>query len=358
MLATPSQVTAILAAYVDPFLNQDLVSARVVQEIAVKQDGISLKLHYPYPLARQISQLKQDLSKLFHDFWPELPLSLHVEWKINRHQAQAGLKHKSGIKNIIAVGSGKGGVGKSTVAANLALALAGQGATVAILDADIYGPSQPTLLGTKGTRAKAENKKLNPIAAYGIQTMSIANLVEDESPMIWRGPMVSSALQQLLNETAWEPCDYLILDLPPGTGDIQLTMAQKLPISGAVIVTTPQEVATIDASKAVRMFEKVGIPVLGLVENMSWHACSQCQHQENLFGFNGGVQMASKFNLPILAQLPLHSELMHASDQGKPIVSASPDSPLAQFYWEMALKVAGQLAQRPIDYTLMTPIKM
>lgn len=348
----PSQVTTVLGTFIDPFLGQDLVSAKMIQEIAIHDTTIGLKLCFPYPVGRRIPELKQAISALLARHWPDFHLSLQVTWKIRRHVAQKGLKPKSAIKNIIAVASGKGGVGKSTVAVNLALALHGLGAKVALLDADIYGPSQPKMLGKQHEKAITHDKKLLPIHSHGIQSMSIGYLVEEQSAMIWRGPMVSSALQQMLNETAWQECDYLILDLPPGTGDIQLTMAQKIPISGAVVVTTPQDIALLDAKKATRMFEKVEVPVLGVVENMSWHQCSNCHHREAIFGEGGAKAMAEEFNVPLLAQLPLIKEVREHSDNGLPVVVAEPHSDIAKPYWDMASFVAAKLALREVEHAV------
>lgn len=352
----PSQVTTVLGTWVDPFLGQDLVAAKTIQEIAIHGQIIGLKLCFPYPVGTRISELKQSISDLLARHWPDFHLSLQVTWKVRRHVTQKDVKGKSVFKNIIAVASGKGGVGKSTVAVNLALALHGMGAKVALLDADIYGPSQPRMLGKQHERALTHDKKLIPIHSHGIQSSSIGYLVDEQSAMIWRGPMVSSALQQLLNETAWHECDYLILDLPPGTGDIQLTMAQKIPISGAVIVTTPQDIALIDAKKAYRMFEKVEVPVLGVVENMSWHQCEKCHHQEAIFGEGGAQYMADEFNVPVLAQLPLVSKVREQSDLGVPIVVASPESDIAKPYWDMASNVAAKLALRAVDLTAAIPV--
>lgn len=351
----PSQVTSLLATIVDPYLGQDLVSAKIIQEIAIHSQSIELKLQFPYPAARRISQLKQVISQTLAKVWPDYPVGLNLHWKVRRHRVQKGLKPKSVIKNIIAVASGKGGVGKSTVAVNLALALQGLGAQVALLDADIYGPSQPKMLGKQGTQAQAQQKKLIPIENYGIQSISMGYLVSEENPMIWRGPMVSSALQQLLNETAWQECDYLIIDLPPGTGDIQLTMAQKIPISAAIVVTTPQDIALLDAKKAYNMFAKVEIPVLGIVENMSGHTCSACGHHDAIFGSGGGSKLAQEMGIPLLGQLPLDTRIQQQSDQGEPIVVAEPEGELAQPFWEMAHQVAGKLALREVDYTALMP---
>ena len=269
---------------------------------------------------------------------------------IHAHAVQPTLSPLPRIRNIIAIGSGKGGVGKSTTAVNLALALAGEGARVGLLDADIYGPSIPTMLGLSGRPDSPDGKAILPMRAHGIEAMSIGLLVDLDTPMIWRGPMATSALTQLLGETLWggdEGLDYLVVDLPPGTGDIQLTLAQKIPVAGAVIVTTPQDIATLDARKSLRMFEKVYVPVLGLVENMAVHVCSQCGHAEHLFGQGGGERMAAQYGIPLLGSLPLEIGIREQGDAGVPIVVAQPDSAAAQAYRQTAQNLAEALAQRP-----------
>ncbi len=263
---------------------------------------------------------------------------------------QGDLRPLPRIRNIIAIGSGKGGVGKSTTAVNLALALAAEGARVGVLDADVYGPSVPMMLGLSGRPDSPDGKSIEPMRAHGIEAMSIGVLVEQETPMIWRGPMATSALTQLLNETLWggdEGLDYLIVDLPPGTGDIQLTLAQKIPVAGAVIVTTPQDVATLDAKKALRMFEKVEVPVLGLIENMAQHVCTNCGHVEHLFGHGGGERMAAKYGVPLLGSLPLEIGIREQGDVGTPIVAAAPESAAAEAYRQAARKMIEVLSQRP-----------
>jgi ATP-binding protein involved in chromosome partitioning len=351
----PSLVTNRLANIMLPDIGKNLVDAKVIQEIAVNDTHIAVKLSFPYPIERQIPQLKQSIIEILAKDWPQYHSDVDIRWRVRHHKVQKGLKPKSAIKNIIAVASGKGGVGKSTVAVNLALALKGMGASVALLDADIYGPSQPTMLGKSDQKAFTYNKKLIPVESHGIQTISIGYLVDGADAMIWRGPMVSSALQQLLNDTAWPECDYLIIDLPPGTGDIQLTMAQKIPMAGAVVVTTPQDISLIDAKKACVMLEKVEIPVLGLIENMSGYHCPNCQHYEPIFGENGADQLAQAFNVPVLAHLPLHAQVRAQCDNGVPLVAALPDSPLAQPYWKMAEKVAAMLSLREIDFSAVMP---
>ncbi|HAI93489.1 MAG TPA: iron-sulfur cluster carrier protein ApbC [Xanthomonadaceae bacterium] len=263
------------------------------------------------------------------------------------HAVQPGLSPLSRVRNVIAVGSGKGGVGKSTTAVNLALAVAASGARVGVLDADIYGPSVPAMLGLSGRPDSPDNKSIEPMRAFGIEAMSIGLLVDQDSPMIWRGPMATSALMQLLNDTLWGDLDYLFVDLPPGTGDIQLTMAQKIPVAGAVIVTTPQEIATLDARKALKMFEKVQVPVLGIIENMAVHVCSHCGHAEHLFGEGGGQRMAAQYGVPLLGSLPLDIGIREQGDAGMPVVVSAPDSPAAKAYVEAARRMVEVLAQRP-----------
>ncbi len=263
------------------------------------------------------------------------------------HKVQKGLSPHPRIRNVIAVGSGKGGVGKSTTAVNLALALKAQGARVGVLDADIYGPSVPAMLGLSGRPESPDNKSIEPLRAFGVEAMSIGFLIEPDSPMIWRGPMATSALTQLFNDTLWDDLDFLLIDLPPGTGDIQLTLSQKIPVAGAVIVTTPQDIATLDAHKALNMFEKVEVPVLGIVENMAVHTCSNCGHVEHLFGEGGGQRMAEQYGVPLLGSLPLDIGIREQGDVGAPIVVAQPQSAAAQAYLAAAQRLAEELAKRP-----------
>ena len=282
-------------------------------------------------------------------------VEVNVGWKVVAHSVQKSLKPIDNVKNIIAVASGKGGVGKSTTAVNMALALAAEGAKVGILDADIYGPSQPRMLGVSGQPESKDGKTLEPMEAYGLQAMSIGFLVDEETPMIWRGPMVTQALEQLLNDTNWANLDYLIIDLPPGTGDTQLTLAQKVPVSGAVIVTTPQDIALLDARKGFKMFEKVEVPVLGIVENMSTHICSNCNHEEHIFGEGGGKRMAEQYGVDFLGGLPLDIRIREETDGGKPTVVAEPDSRIAQIYREISRKTAAKLALQAKSYASKFP---
>ena len=284
------------------------------------------------------------------------PLEIKIESSIVAHAVQHGLKPLPGVHNLIAVASGKGGVGKSTVAVNFALALKAEGAKVGVLDADIYGPSQPRMLGLVGRRPETrDGKLLEPLVAHGIEAMSIGFLVGDEQPMAWRGPMVTSALNQLLTQTRWGDLDYLIVDMPPGTGDIQLTLAQRVPVSGAVIVTTPQDIALADARKGLEMFQKVHVPVLGVVENMSLHICSRCGHEEHIFGEHGGQNLSDQYGVPLLGTLPLDRRIREETDQGTPTVAAEPKSPVARAFTEAALRAAGELAARAKDYSRLFP---
>ena len=280
---------------------------------------------------------------------PAEQLLIGVNSRVRSHQVQDKLQPHSSIKNIIAIGSGKGGVGKSTVTANLALALAAQGAAVGVLDADIYGPSQPQMLGVGGRPEITADKQMLPQQAHGLQVMSIGFLVDREDAMIWRGPMVSQALQQLLSETRWPALDYLLIDLPPGTGDIHLTLLQKIPVAGAVIVTTPQTVATLDAAKALQMFAKLNVPTLGVVENMNTHVCSQCGHEEAIFGSAGGTELASRYTVPLLGQIPLAGSIRAAADAGQPTVVAEPAAELTNRYTDIALHMTAQLANQPLS---------
>ena len=282
-------------------------------------------------------------------------VSVPITTKIVSHAVQRGVKLVPGVKNIVAVASGKGGVGKSTTAVNLALALAAEGATVGVLDADIYGPSQPTMLGIAGRPESNDGKTLEPMEAYGVQAMSIGFMIDPDTPMVWRGPMVTQALEQLLKDTNWREVDFLIVDMPPGTGDIQLTLAQKVPVTGAVIVTTPQDIALIDARKGLKMFEKVGVPIVGIVENMSIHVCSNCGHAEHIFGEGGAQKMCDDYHVPFLGSLPLDIRIREQADSGRPTVVADPQSKVAEMYREIARKVAISVAQKAADFSAKFP---
>lgn len=333
-----------LQSVINPYTAEPL--AKLITGSA--QDGEQLALEFAQGYPGVASTRAQIIEALAGQISAD-NISFSGNQRIRSHQVQAKLQPLPAIKNIIAVGSGKGGVGKSTVSVNLALALQQSGARVGILDADIYGPSQPTMLGVSGQPKVTTDKHMVPHIAHGLQVMSIGFLVEEDTAMIWRGPMVSQALQQLLNETHWGSLDYLIIDLPPGTGDIQLTLLQKVPLAGAVVVTTPQNVAVMDAAKAIQMFNKLEVPVLGIVENMSAHVCSACGHVDSLFGDDGGSNLAERSNVPLLGQVPLESAIREACDAGKPTVVAEPDSVTTQLYTDIALRISGLLSSRPIS---------
>lgn len=350
------QVESALQGYVDPYLEKDLVSAKCVKNIAVDGGNVKVKVEMGFPLEGYRDRLRAELAERVKAIAGVTGVDIDVEVRVASHAAQKGVKHIKGVKNIIAVASGKGGVGKSTTSVNLALALAAEGATVGLLDADIYGPSQPRMLGLQSQRPDSpDGQTLEPVVNYGIQSMSIGYLIDEETPMIWRGPMVTQALEQLLNDTNWREVDYLVIDLPPGTGDTQLTLAQKVPVSGAVIVTTPQDIALLDARKAYKMFEKVEVPVLGVIENMSIHICSQCGHEEYIFGTGGGQRMAEQYGVDLLGDLPLDIRIREETDGGKPTVAAEPDSRIAQIYREIARRVAAKLSQRAKDFSAKFP---
>ncbi|MCK9529835.1 MAG: iron-sulfur cluster carrier protein ApbC [Gammaproteobacteria bacterium] len=348
-------VESAIKTYVDPYLEKDLVSAGCIKNIQVEGSRVTLDVVMGFPVKGYETALKAALGEKAMSAGAT-EVQVNVEQRIISHAAQKGVSHIKGVKNIIAVASGKGGVGKSTTSVNLALALAAEGATVAILDADIYGPSQPRMLGVENQKPDSQDgQHLEPIMSHGLQSMSIGYLVEPETPMIWRGPMVTQALEQLLKETNWREVDFLVIDLPPGTGDTQLTLAQKVPVSGAVIVTTPQDIALLDARKAYKMFEKVEVPVLGVVENMSIHICSKCGHAEHIFGEGGGKAMAGQYNIPFLGALPLDIHIREQADSGKPTVVADPDGKVAEIYKDIARKVAAKLSLKAKDYSAKFP---
>jgi ATP-binding protein involved in chromosome partitioning len=353
---TQAQVENAIKQYVDPYMEKDLVSAGCIKNIAIDGDKVTVDVILGFPAQGYADELAAAIQGKVTAVAGVGSAAVSVKTQVASHAAQKGVKHIKGVKNIIAVASGKGGVGKSTTSVNLALALAAEGATVGILDADIYGPSQPRMLGVGGTRPESsDGQTLNPVISHGLQSMSIGYLIDEDTPMIWRGPMVTQALEQLLNDTQWREVDYLVIDLPPGTGDTQLTLAQKVPVSGAVIVTTPQDIALLDARKAYKMFEKVEVPVLGVVENMSIHICSKCGHEEHIFGQGGGQSMAEQYSIPFLGALPLDIRIREEADNGKPTVVAEPDSRIAQIYRDIARRVAAKLALKAKDYSTKFP---
>ena len=338
-----------LASWVEPALGSDLVAAGAVRNIAVQDRQVALALHLPFPAGRYRDELAAALERHLHEATgTPLALDLSLEWRVESATVQQNLQPFAGIRNIVAVASGKGGVGKSTTAANLALALAQEGAAVGVLDADIYGPSQPRMLGVSGRPVSHDGRTMEPMRAHGVSCMSIGFLVDEEQPMVWRGPMVTQALTQLLNETNWGELDYLIVDMPPGTGDTQLTMSQRVPLAGAVIVTTPQDIALLDARRGLQMFRKVNVNVLGLVENMGTHVCSNCGHEEHIFGAGGGSRMADDYGVRLLGSLPLDIRIRAETDGGSPTVVAEPDSEIAARYRAIARAMAAELA-RPRD---------
>lgn len=350
-----SNVENSLKTIIDLHLKTDLVSAGLIKNITVDGSNINIKLVLTYPAKDYLADLKTQIINILLALDGIASVTVDTGVDIGTHSVQKLLKPLPTIKNIIAVASGKGGVGKSTTSVNLALALAAEGANVGILDADIYGPSIPTMLGLSGYPASDDNKTMEPKVAFGLQTISIGYLIDADQPMIWRGPMVTNALQQLLSTTRWHNLDYLIIDLPPGTGDIQLTLSQQIPVSGAVIVTTPQDIALMDAQRGLAMFEKVNIPVLGIVENMSLHICSVCGHEEAIFGAGGGMAMSEKNQITMLGSLPLDITIRQFTDAGKPTVVSKPNSRPAMIYREIARKMAAKLSLRSKDHSNKFP---
>jgi ATP-binding protein involved in chromosome partitioning len=346
-------VRHILGGLLDPHTEVPLAEA--VRAVGIDGARVSVDMQLGYPAAGYVESAAA-AAKAALEADPAIEAaSVSVTQRVYAHKVQGQLTPLPGVKNIIAVASGKGGVGKSTVAVNLALALAAEGATVGILDADIYGPSQPRMLGLSGKPASPDGKSIMPMHAHGIQAMSIGVLIDEDAPMIWRGPMVTQALMQLLTDTRWDSVDYLIIDLPPGTGDIQLTLSQKVPVSGALIVTTPQDIALLDARKALKMFEKVQVPVLGIVENMATHICSNCGHEEHIFGAGGGARMAADYGVPLLGDIPLDIRIREQADGGTPTVVAMPDSELAARYRAIARRTAGRLSLQAKNKTIAFP---
>ena len=345
------KIESAIKTYCDPYLQTDLVTAKAVRSATIVNGKAKVSLVLGFPAQGYHEQLRKELSARISSIPGIKEVCIDISTKIVAHAVQDGVQHTSAqIKNIIAVASGKGGVGKSTVAVNLALALAAEGAQVGLLDADIYGPSQPQMLGISERAHVYENKQFEPMNRHGLQSMSIGYLIDVNTPMIWRGPMVSTALQQLLRDTRWQAMDYLIVDLPPGTGDIQLTLAQKIPVSGAVIVTTPQDIALLDARKGLEMFRKVKVSILGVVENMAAHTCGQCGHEEPIFGAGGGERIAKDCDVDLLGSLPLDRGIREQVDGGLPSVVADPSGKIALRYREIARKVAAKLALCPLDY--------
>jgi len=339
-----------------PGLDIDLATARAATEVGTDGDTIGIKVRLGFPAAGIADELTRHITDAVIAETDSSSVNVEIDWRVRAHAVQGTLEPLKNVRNVIAVGSGKGGVGKSTTAVNLALALAAEGGRVGVLDADVYGPSQPRMLGVTGERVGSQDgETMEPIEAHGLQTVSMGFLVDEEKPMIWRGPMVTQAVQQLIFKTNWDDLDYLIVDLPPGTGDTQLTLTQQVPLAGAIIITTPQDIALLDARKGLKMFETVNVPVLGVIENMSLHVCSQCGHEEPIFGAGGGNQLAAESDVPLLGQLPLDIEIRRDADGGEPTVVAKPDSAAARAYRDAARKAAALLATRGVDHKSVFP---
>lgn len=350
-----ARVRDALSAWRDPWLGRTLGELGAIRSVEAAGGALTLALTLPIPVGDYVEELAGALGPVLAAAGIDLPVRLSLGSEIRAHAVQRQLKPLESIRNVVAVASGKGGVGKSTVAVNLALTWAAAGARVGLLDADVYGPSQPIMLGIEGQRPTADGKRIRPIAAHGIVAMSIGMLVDPDQPMVWRGPMATSALTQLLSDTQWGELDYLVVDMPPGTGDIQLTLAQRVPVAGAVIVTTPQDIALADARKGLRMFEKVAVPVLGIVENMSLHVCSNCGHAEAIFGEGGGEALATEMHTELLGRLPLDARIRAEADGGRPTAVASPSSPRGQAFRELARRTAAALARRARDRSSAFP---
>jgi ATP-binding protein involved in chromosome partitioning len=355
MALTEQALQAALQTVIDPNTGIDFVSTKSLKNLQIKDNDVSFDVVLGYPAKSQIPNLRKDLIAAAKTVAGVSNVSVNISSVIAAHAAQRGVQLLPQVKNIIAVASGKGGVGKSTTAVNLALALAAEGASVGLLDADIYGPSQPMMMGIEGRPESADGKTMDPLENYGVQVMSIGFLVDQDEAMIWRGPMATQALEQLLRQTNWRDLDYLIVDMPPGTGDIQLTLSQRVPMTGAVIVTTPQDIALLDAKKGIKMFEKVGVPILGLVENMAVHVCTQCGHKEHIFGADGGKKMAASYGMDYLGALPLNMQIRLQADSGKPTVVADPDGDVAAIYKAMARLVAVKIAAKAKDFSSKFP---
>jgi ATP-binding protein involved in chromosome partitioning len=350
-----SQVDAALAALTDPNTGHPYASGKGVRNVTVDGGVVSAEIVLGYPAKSQFDAIRQQVETALAAVPGVSGSHVTVRQEIAAHTVQRGVKLLPNVKNIVAVASGKGGVGKSTTAVNLALALAAEGATVGVLDADIYGPSLPMMLGIQGRPESPDEKSMNPLTGHGVQANSIGFLIEQDNPMVWRGPMATSALEQLLRQTNWHDLDYLVVDMPPGTGDIQLTLAQRVPVTGAVIVTTPQDIALLDAKKGLKMFEKVGIPILGIVENMAVHICSNCGHEEHIFGAGGAERMSREYGVEVLGSLPLDIGIREQADSGKPTVVAEPDGRIADTYRAIARRVAVVIAERARDMTSKFP---
>ncbi|MDF1484656.1 iron-sulfur cluster carrier protein ApbC [Ramlibacter sp. H39-3-26] len=355
MAVTEQSVLDALAGVQDPLTQRDFVSTRAVRNLGIAGGDVAFDVELGYPAKSLVPGLRRALVAAVRQVPGVDNVSVNITTSVVAHAVQRGVQLMPQVKNIIAVASGKGGVGKSTTAVNIALALAAEGAAVGLLDADIYGPSQPMMLGVAGKPESTDGKTMEPLSAHGVQVMSIGFLVEPDQAMIWRGPMATQALEQMLRQTNWKGLDYLIVDMPPGTGDIQLTLAQRVPLTGAVIVTTPQDIALLDAKKGIKMFEKVGVPILGIVENMAVHVCSQCGHVEHIFGAGGGQRMAAEYGIDYLGALPLDIRIREQADGGAPTVAADPEGEIARTYKEVARAVAVKVAVKAKDFSAKFP---
>ncbi len=355
MTVTVQAVTDALQAVVDPHTGKDLVSTKCLRNVTVSENDVAFDVELGYPAKSWIPELRKLLVAAAKTVPGVGNVSANIQSKIVAHAVQRGVQLLPGVKNIVAVASGKGGVGKSTTAVNLALALAAEGARVGLLDADIYGPSLPMMMGIEGRPESQDGQTMEPLENYGVQVMSIGFLVAQDEAMIWRGPMATQALDQLLRQTNWKDLDYLVVDMPPGTGDIQLTLSQRVPMTGAVVVTTPQDIALLDAKKGIKMFEKVGVPILGIVENMAVHVCSNCGHVEHIFGAEGGKKMAAEYQMDYLGALPLNMQIRVQADGGQPTVVADPDGEIAALYKAVARQVAVSIAARNKDFSSKFP---
>jgi ATP-binding protein involved in chromosome partitioning len=355
MALNEQALTAALQTVIDPNTGKDFVTSKALKNLHIQGGDVSFDVVLGYPAKSQIAGFRKELIAAAKGVAGVENVSANITTDIVAHAAQRGVALLPQVKNIIAVASGKGGVGKSTTAANLALALAAEGAKVGLLDADIYGPSQPMMMGIEGRPESSDGQTMDPLENYGVQVMSIGFLVDQDEAMIWRGPMATQALEQLLRQTNWKALDYLIVDMPPGTGDIQLTLSQRVPMTGAVIVTTPQDIALLDAKKGIKMFEKVGVPILGLVENMAVHVCTNCGHIEHIFGADGGKKMAAQYGMDYLGALPLNMQIRLQADSGKPTVVADPDGEVAGIYKAVARQVAVKIAAKAKDFSSKFP---
>ena len=355
MAFTEADITHALQGVLDPHTGATFASAKAIRNIRIAGSDVQFDLGLAYPAKSQWADLVSRVTAAVRAVPGVGAVAVTPLLDIVPHAVQRGVQLLPGVKNIVAVASGKGGVGKSTTAANLALALAAEGARVGLLDADIYGPSQPMMMGIEGRPDTADGKTMEPMENHGVQVMSIGFLVDADQAMIWRGPMATQALEQLLRQTNWKDLDYLIVDMPPGTGDIQLTLSQRVPLTGAVVVTTPQDIALLDAKKGIKMFEKVGVPILGIVENMAVHVCSQCGHAEHIFGADGGKKMAATYGMDYLGALPLALHIREQADSGTPTVAAAPDSEVAGLYKHIARQVAVKIAAQSKDFSSKFP---